>query len=148
MMKLTTLFRAQNPYHLPLPRRCMAVLATHTVPVMFALWAMEQLGLPINSGLEFSIAKTYLLFQELYGHAGVSHKGRNFGPAPWLPVLLGFELRSDDHQKHHIQASCNFSKRFSLFDKLFGTWSPADRVGRVGSMQKEKGMWHFNYFSL
>jgi sterol desaturase/sphingolipid hydroxylase (fatty acid hydroxylase superfamily) len=98
------------------------VVLTHTVPVLFALWAMKQLDMPIHAGIEFSIAKTYLLFQELYGHAGVAHRGKNFGPAPWLPALLGFELRAEDHQRHHIQATCNFAKRFSIFDKLFGTW--------------------------
>lgn len=36
--------------------------------------------------------------------------------------MLQIELRADDHQRHHIQASCNFSKRFSLWDKLLGTW--------------------------
>ena len=63
-----------------------------------------------------------MTWQELYGHAGVEHKGRNFGPAPFLVHALGLELRAVDHQRHHIQASCNFSKRFNLFDRLGGTW--------------------------
>ena len=40
---------------------------------------------------------------------------------------LGIELRAADHQRHHVQGSVNFSKRFSLFDRLFGTWAPRDR---------------------
>jgi len=95
------------------------VVLTHTLPLLCALRLV-----PIASGLELSVAKTYLLFQELYGHAGVEHKGRNFGPAPFLIESCGISLRAADHQRHHIQASVNFSKRFSLFDRLGGTWSP------------------------
>jgi len=68
-----------------------------------------------------------LLFQEFYGHAGVENRGRNFGPAPWLARALDVELRSADHQRHHIRADVNFSKRFSLWDRLFCTWSAAER---------------------
>mmetsp|Transcript_79861 Transcript_79861/g.156187 ORF Transcript_79861/g.156187 Transcript_79861/m.156187 type:complete len:283 (-) Transcript_79861:117-965(-) len=96
------------------------VLLTHSTPVLLALQAV-----PFSHGLEFCLVKTYLLFQELYGHAGVSHKGRNFGPLPWLPTALHLDLRSEDHQHHHVNARVNFSKRFNLFDQLFGTWSPA-----------------------
>ena len=62
--------------------------------------------------------QAYLLFQEFYGHAGVQHKGRNFGPLPWIPTALGMDLRADDHQWHHIDGRYNFSKRFSLWDKV------------------------------
>tara|TARA_B110001452_G_scaffold248986_1_gene236164 strand:- start:1206 stop:2060 length:855 start_codon:yes stop_codon:yes gene_type:complete len=92
-------------------------LLTHTVPLLGAL-----LLVPLAPGFELSIAKCYLLFQELYGHAGVENRGRNFGPAPWLATWLGVELRSEDHQHHHIRGEVNFSKRFSLFDRLGGTW--------------------------
>ena len=36
----------------------------------------------------YNVGKTYLLFQEFYGHAGVENRGRNFGPAPWLAHAL------------------------------------------------------------
>ena len=93
------------------------VMLTHTLPVLGALALV-----PLTPGLELSLAKTYLLFQELYGHAGVEHRGRCFGPAPFLVSALGIDLHAEDHRRHHIQASVNFSKRFSLWDKLAGTW--------------------------
>ena len=98
------------------------VVLTHTLPVLGALALV-----PLAPGLELSVAKTYLLFQELYGHAGCEHRGRCFGPAPWLTEALGIELRAADHQRHHVQGSVNFSKRFSLFDRLFGTWADGPR---------------------
>ena len=45
------------------------VLVTHTLPVAGAFMLV-----PLAPGLEFSLAKAYLLFQEFYGHAGVEHK--------------------------------------------------------------------------
>lgn len=92
-------------------------LLTHTLPMMLSLSLV-----PLAPGLELSIAKCYLLFQELYGHAGVENRGRNFGPAPWLATYFDVELRSEHHQHHHINGKVNFSKRFALWDKLFGTF--------------------------
>ena len=105
------------------------VVLTHTLPLLGALCLV-----PLAPGFEFCLAKAYLLFQELYGHAGVEHKGRNFGPAPFLVELCGAELRAADHQRHHINAACNFSKRFNVFDRLGGTWC-AD--GRPAAASKE-----------
>ena len=46
----------------------------------------------------------------------------------WLQERgAGIELRAADHQRHHVQGSVNFSKRFSLFDRLFGTWADGPR---------------------
>ena len=78
------------------------VVLTHTLPVLGALSLV-----PMAPGVELSIAKTYLLFQELYGHAGVEHRGRCFGPAPFIVTSLGIDLCADDHRRHHIQASVN-----------------------------------------
>mmetsp|Transcript_16740 Transcript_16740/g.39837 ORF Transcript_16740/g.39837 Transcript_16740/m.39837 type:complete len:296 (+) Transcript_16740:20-907(+) len=101
------------------------VLLTHTLPVLGALAII-----PLAPGFEYNVGKTYLLFQEFYGHAGVENRGRNFGPAPWLARALDVELRSADHQRHHIRADVNFSKRFSLWDRLFCTWSAAEIGGK------------------
>ena len=99
------------------------VVLTHTLPVLAALALV-----PLAPGLELSLAKTYLLFQELYGHAGVEHKGRCFGPAPFLMRALGIELCAADHRRHHIKASVNFSKRLALWDKLLGTWDSGEQA--------------------
>ena len=90
------------------------VLLTHSLPLLLALRVV-----PMRTDFEYQLAKAYLLFQEFYGHAGVQHKGRNFGPLPWVPTALGMDLRADDHQWHHIDGRFNFSKRFSLWDKVW-----------------------------
>ncbi|KOO30133.1 hypothetical protein Ctob_012091 [Chrysochromulina tobinii] len=111
------------------------VALTHTLPVLAALALV-----PLAPGLELSLAKTYLLFQELYGHAGVEHKGRCFGPAPFLMRALGIELCAADHRRHHIKASVNFSKRLALWDKLLGTWDSGrlPRQGQITEFQQLK----------
>lgn len=74
------------------------VALTHTLPLLGALSII-----PVAPGFEISLVKTYLLFQEFYGHAGVEHRGKNFGIAPWLTKGLGIELRAEDHLRHHVQ---------------------------------------------
>lgn len=60
--------------------------------------------------------------------------------------MLQIELRADDHQRHHIQASCNFSKRFSLWDRLFGTFvdgatpHPDEHTTRADEQSREADM--------
>ena len=43
------------------------------------------------------------------------------------------ELYVEDHDLHHLKGNCNFSKRFSLWDRVFGTFEG-------NSMRNKKGM--------
>ena len=57
------------------------------------------------------------------------HSGRDIPNTPafqqfiWLPKHFNFELYTEQHDKHHTQNNCNYSKRFVLWDKVFGTFS-------------------------
>ena len=82
----------------------------------------------MRNAFEYQLLVAYLLVQEFYGHAGVEHKGRSFGPFPWLPTALGIDLHSDDHQWHHIDGRFNFSKRLILWDWVFGTFRPRGAI--------------------
>jgi sterol desaturase/sphingolipid hydroxylase (fatty acid hydroxylase superfamily) len=44
-----------------------------------------------------------------------------------LPKSLSIELYSRDHLLHHTKPNTNFSKRFSIWDKLFFTYKENDR---------------------
>jgi sterol desaturase/sphingolipid hydroxylase (fatty acid hydroxylase superfamily) len=76
---------------------------------------------------EFNIIKNYMLLNEMAGHKGT----RSF-PTPafqqfiWLPRFLRIGLYAEDHDMHHSHNNCNYSKRFSLWDKAFGTYIPAE----------------------
>ena len=58
---------------------------------------------------------------EVAGHTG-KETSSSFIQCIWLPQVLGIELYSRNHNLHHISAKYNFSKRFSIWDKLFRTY--------------------------
>lgn len=66
--------------------------------------------------------KTYV---EVAGHAGVlDSRATSFPQCVWLPRTLGIALQTKDHDLHHTHGGRNnFAKRFTLFDKLFGTYA-------------------------
>jgi sterol desaturase/sphingolipid hydroxylase (fatty acid hydroxylase superfamily) len=65
----------------------------------------------------------YKTILEVSGHTG-KHTSSSFVQCIYLPRLLSISLYSSDHTLHHINPNVNFSKRFSLWDKVFGTYKP------------------------
>lgn len=70
------------------------------------------------------VYKTYV---EVAGHCGLDVQGSSFPQAPMLHEASGVCLEVHDHDLHHTHPHWNFAKRFSVWDKLFGTF----RSGRV-----------------
>lgn len=68
----------------------------------------------------------YKTFTEASGHIGKSLKATCFPQCMWLPRFLGIALHADDHELHHTHPRRNFGKRFALWDRVFGTWMPAE----------------------
>jgi sterol desaturase/sphingolipid hydroxylase (fatty acid hydroxylase superfamily) len=64
----------------------------------------------------------YKSIVEIGGHIGKDLKTPSFPQCIYLPQIFGIELRPADHNRHHMVASCNFSKRFSVWDRIFGTY--------------------------
>lgn len=65
----------------------------------------------------------YKTFIEISGHLGRHmYPVSSFPQFIWLPRLLGIELYSEDHDLHHTAFRYNFSKRFSIWDRVFGTF--------------------------
>ncbi len=72
---------------------------------------------------EFYLITVYKIFIEIAGHTGkISKPTCSFPQFIWLPKMLNIELYSEDHSLHHSKINCNYSKRFSLWDKIFGTF--------------------------
>ena len=80
----------------------------------------------------------YKSFIEVAGHAGKDAKSCSFPQCTVLPKTLGIEMKTADHDLHHtfvpnsttpsaFRRGCNFSKRFILWDKVFGTYNDAGR---------------------
>ena len=100
------------------------VLLSNAIPMVAALHILDWVG-----GWRFSPAQLHLLmgyktFTEVAGHVG-NNTGRatSFPLCVYLPRLLGIELRTRDHDWHHSGGGrSNFAKRFTLWDKLGGTY--------------------------
>jgi sterol desaturase/sphingolipid hydroxylase (fatty acid hydroxylase superfamily) len=75
------------------------------------------------SYFEYLMLSVYKQYTELAGHSGhVLAPSSSFPQCIWLPRLLQIELYAEDHDLHHKLNTCNFAKRFSLWDKVFGTY--------------------------
>jgi len=97
------------------------LLLTNSFPMILSLYIFK---LFLNLSLfELSLIIIYKIIIEIAGHSGIiSNPTTSFLQFIWLPKLLNMELYTEDHDKHHTLIYCNYSKRFSLWDKIFGTF--------------------------
>jgi len=63
----------------------------------------------------------YKTIVEVSGHTGRMTSG-SFIQCIFIPRFFSIELYSKDHTMHHVNPLFNFSKRFSLWDRVFGTY--------------------------
>ena len=95
------------------------LLITNSIPTILALKIN-----PFISRLQFHWIIIYKNFIEISGHSGnISYPTSSFSQFLWLPKLLMIELYAEDHDLHHSENNCNYSKRFCLWDKLFNTYT-------------------------
>jgi len=97
------------------------LIVSNSIPFLATCYILSMVY-PLSL-LDMSMIVTYKIFIEVAGHSEVSSKNTSsFPQCIWLPRLLGIELYADDHSLHHTTIGCNYSKRFSLWDKVFGTY--------------------------
>ena len=96
------------------------------VPILVAFWVFSD----VFDAFQVQLILVYNSFIEISGHSGKSSRRKNnpgyhtgcFPLCIWLPRLLCIELITEDHDLHHSTHTCNYGKRFSLWDKLFFTY--------------------------
>ena len=94
------------------------LIITNSIPTIISL-----LLFPYISYLQFNYITIYKIFTEICGHSGKkSYPTSSFLQFMWLPKFLKIELYTEDHDLHHSLNNCNYSKRFSLWDKIFNTY--------------------------
>lgn len=72
---------------------------------------------------QFHLITIYKTFIEISGHCGRKmYPTSSFTQCIWLPRIFGIELYTEDHDLHHSMNNCNYAKRFSLWDKVMGTY--------------------------
>jgi sterol desaturase/sphingolipid hydroxylase (fatty acid hydroxylase superfamily) len=91
-------------------------LFTNSIPLILTSYII-----PISE-INFMIFMFFKTYIEISGHTGIHIKASSFPECMWLPRLFGIELYAEDHYEHHTHYNKNFSKRFNLWDKIFGTF--------------------------
>ena len=94
------------------------LMITNSIPTILSILLFGKI-----SHFQFNVILIYKNFIEISGHTGkIVYPACSFSQFIWLPKMLHIELYTDDHDLHHSLNNCNYSKRFSLWDKLFGTY--------------------------
>jgi len=97
------------------------LLITNSLPQIITITILHLCGIYFNL-TTFLLITTFKVFVEIFGHSGMKFNGSSFIQFVWLPRLLGIELTTRDHDFHHYNSKYNFSKRFKLWDIVFGTY--------------------------
>lgn len=98
------------------------IVLSNSVPFFMSCLIMSMFALS-PSLWQLHLMLIYKEFVEISGHCGkVLYPTSCFPQCIWIPRLLSIELYAEDHHVHHIYSNRNFAKRFSLWDKCFGTY--------------------------
>lgn len=91
---------------------------TNSIPTFLTLYIF-----PVNiTYFQFILIHSYKTLLEIGGHSGKIVNSNSFTQCIWLPRLLNVHLKTEDHDLHHSLNNCNYAKRFTLWDKVFGTY--------------------------
>lgn len=102
------------------------LVITNSLPFLFTLWLFSVVAGYSFSLLDIALLVSYKVFLEIAGHTGRSSlRTPSFPQCIWLPRFLGIELYTEDHNLHHVRPGVNFAKRFTLWDRAFGTYATA-----------------------
>jgi sterol desaturase/sphingolipid hydroxylase (fatty acid hydroxylase superfamily) len=94
------------------------LIITNSIPVILTLCIIPKI-----TYFQYSMILMYKTYIEISGHVGKKlYPTSSFTQFMWLPKLFNIELYAEDHDIHHSKNNCNYSKRFSLWDKVFGTY--------------------------
>lgn len=98
------------------------LILSNSIPFIIAILLLTKL-----TYLQFCLITIYKTAVEIAGHTGKkTFPTSSFPQYQWLPKGLNIELYTEDHDLHHKQLNCNYAKRLSLWDKIFGTYIPGN----------------------
>jgi sterol desaturase/sphingolipid hydroxylase (fatty acid hydroxylase superfamily) len=130
------LYRRIHSHHHTHTHPCLAttfyqhpvdMVVTNGMPMMCALWCTPGVTLR-----QFHVMLVFKIALEISGHVGIPlSPNHSFLQCVWLARALGIQLHAEDHETHHRLRICNFGKRFNLWDRIFGTFSPGPSHGTL-----------------
>lgn len=102
----------------------LELVISNSIPSFLTFTIMIcMLGIPITY-FQLVLLMCWKTVIEVAGHIGKClAPASSFPQFVWLSKWLNFELYVEDHDLHHREFTCNYSKRFSLWDKVFGTYT-------------------------
>lgn len=104
----------------------MDIVLTNLIPVLITLLTGPRLTI-----FQLHLFLTYKSLGEVNGHNGVASKGKSFPQFPILGFCTNICLEAADHHEHHRVLIGNYSKRFRVWDDVFGTYrSPKSKTVR------------------
>jgi len=97
------------------------LILTNSIPFLLTIRILSCMYINISM-FTLSMLVVYKSYIEISGHTGKKlYPSGSFPQFIWLPKLFGIQLYTEHHDYHHIHTKCNYSKRFILWDKVFGT---------------------------
>ena len=93
------------------------IICTNMIPFICSIYL-------INGYHEYKYISAYKLYTEIAGHSGGLEDSSTtcFPLCVYIPRVMDIQLSVRDHTMHHQVGKGNYSKRFTLWDKLFGTY--------------------------
>ena len=112
-------------YHHPID-----IICSGAIPFILTTLIIDNISLFNFTLFNFTLLLIYKDKGEIAGHLGKKiYPMTSFSQFKWLALLFDIQSYAEDHYLHHQLINCNFSKRFSLWDKLFGTYkSPFKKI--------------------
>ena len=96
------------------------LIISNSIPTFISLYLLSFFA--DISVYQFTLLSIYKVYIEISGHIGKELKSSSFSQCVWLPKIFNIELYLKNHDDHHSKNNFNYSKRFSLWDKIFGTF--------------------------
>lgn len=94
------------------------IIISNSLPTIISLKIIPNI-----SYFQFNLIIIYKNFIEIMGHTGKKvYPNTSFVQFIWLTKWLNIQFYVEDHDLHHSLNNCNYSKRFSLWDKVFCTY--------------------------
>lgn len=100
------------------------LLITNSIPTILTLQIV-----PFFSVCQYNIMLIFKEYIEISGHCGkLLYPTSSFSQCIWIPRYFNIQLYTEDHDLHHSFNNCNFSKRFVIWDKVYGTYKSHYKV--------------------
>jgi sterol desaturase/sphingolipid hydroxylase (fatty acid hydroxylase superfamily) len=100
------------------------IILTLVIPLTIAYHTTPSMPIFV-----WNVVMTDNVYIEMVGHVGKMVNGNDYlSIYSWIPYYHQIRLMPMDHDLHHSRNQCNYSKRFRLWDRVFGTYVDPERL--------------------